>query len=165
MKYLFLALHSIILFLPLLAEEESYEEYDKNGQQKEILYPTGYKLERKINEQGKVVKVSDGFGIQKGYNYDEFDRVKAIQTAAGSTYFTYDDGGDLRMVLDPRGFSTSYGHDKQHNLKEVTDAEGGMSSYEYNSLNQLTHISLPNGSCKTIKYDLFGRLEQEIWGK
>lgn len=138
--------------------------YHKNGAQKEIVSPTGYRVERKIDEKGRVFEISDGFGIQKSYDYDEYDRVKTIRTTAGSIYFTYDDGGDLRMILDPRGFSTSYSYDKQHHLKEVIDAEGGISSYEYSSLNQLTHISLPNGSCKTIKYDSFGRLEQEIWG-
>ncbi len=138
--------------------------YDKTGQQKGILFPTGYRAEQKIDEKGKIVEISDGFGIQKSYDYDEYDRVKAIQTAAGSTCFTYDDGGNLRMLVDPKGFTTSYDYDNQRNLKKVTDAEGGSTSYEYNSLDQLTHFSLPNGACKTIKYDSLGRLEQEIWG-
>jgi YD repeat-containing protein len=118
-----------------------------------------------MDERGKILEVSDGFGIHKIYDYDEYDRLKVIQTAAGSSYFTYDDGGNLRMIVDPRGFTTSYDHDIHHNLKEVADAEGGSTSYEYNLLNQLTHVSLPNGTCKMIKYDGLGRLEQEIWGK
>ncbi|MBX9744803.1 MAG: hypothetical protein K2X08_06290, partial [Chlamydiales bacterium] len=139
--------------------------YDKNGQKKGTLYPTGYAVERKLDEKGKVLEICDGFGIQKVYDYDEYDRVKAIQTAAGSSSFTYDDVGDLRMIVDPRGVTTSYDYDNQHNLKRVTDAEGGSTSYEYNLLDQLTHISLPNGTRKTIKFDLLGRLEQEIWGR
>ena len=138
--------------------------YDKNGQVKEILFPTGYLFERKADEKGRILEISDKFGMQKHYDYDG-NFLKSIQTAVGSTHFTYDKSGDLRMVLDARGLATSYDYDPQHNLKEVTDAEGGISSYEYNSFNQLTHISLPNGPCKTIKYDSFGRLEQEIWGK
>jgi len=138
--------------------------YHKNGQQKEIIYPTGYMVERKIDEKGKIFEISDGSGIQKCYDYDG-DLLKAIRTSAGSTYFTYHEGGDLKQIIDPKGFATSYGYDSQHNLKEVTDGEGRISSYEYNSLNQLTHISLPNGSCKTIEYDSFGRLYRELWGK
>ena len=138
--------------------------YDKNGQQKEILYPTGYRVERKIDEKGKIFEISDGFGIQKSYDYNESDRVKAIRTAAGATHFTYDNGGNLKLVVDNRGFTTSYDYDSKHNLKGVIDAEGGSSSYEYNLLDQLIHLSLPNGSCKTIEYDSYGRLAKEIWG-
>lgn len=138
--------------------------YHKNGMQKEIISPAGYRIERKIDEKGRILDISDDFGKQISYDYDEFDRIKALHVSTSSTYFTYDNDGNLKMVLDPRGNSTSYSYDN-NNLKEIIDAEDGISSYEYNSLNQLTHISLPNGSCKTIKYDLWGRIEQEIWGK
>ncbi len=146
-------------------EAQTSFTYHKNGQLKEIIYPTGYVFERKVDEKGNVLEISDGFSIQRSYDYDETNRIKAIRTAAGTTHFTYDDGGDLKLILDPRGFTTSYSYDSQHNLKEVTDGEGGISAYEYNSLNQLTHLTLPNGSCKTIEYDSFGRLYREIWGQ
>lgn len=138
--------------------------YDTNGRQKSILYPTGYLMERKVDENGKTLQISDGFGIHKSYEYDEYDRPQVIQTAVGSTHFTYDDKGNLRMIIDPKGFTTSYDYDSEHNIRGVTDAERGNTSYEHNRLNQLTHISLPNGTCKTLKYDRLGHLEQEIWG-
>jgi YD repeat-containing protein len=143
----------------------AFFSYDNHGQLKEILHPTGYRLERKMDEKGNVLEISDGFGIQKGYDYDEIDRVKEIRTAAGTTHFTYGDGGNLKLILDPRSVETLYSYDNQHNLKDITDGEGRMSSYEYNAHNQLTHISLSNGSCKTIEYDSFGHLSKEIWGK
>ncbi len=60
-----------------------------------------------------------------------------MRTASGTTQFSYDSGGNLKMILDPRGGVTCYSYDKQHNVREVTDAEGEISSYEYNLLNQL----------------------------
>ncbi|MEX0961327.1 MAG: RHS repeat-associated core domain-containing protein [Simkaniaceae bacterium] len=139
--------------------------YDKNGQLKELLFPTGYMFERKVDEKGRIRETSDKFGIQKHYEYDG-DLLKSIQTPIGTTHFSYHEGGDLKQITDAKNFATSYGYDPKHNLKEVTDAEGKTSSYEYNSFNQLIHISLPNGSCKTIEYDIAsGRLIREVWGK
>jgi RHS repeat-associated protein len=139
--------------------------YDKNGQNKEILCPTGYRIERTVDEMGKILNISDGFGIQKSFDYDESNRVKAIRTPAGTTQFTYDEGGYLKLIVDMGGCATAYRYDGEHNLTEVIDAESAVSSYGYNALGQLTHLSLPNGSCKTIEYDSFGRLQREIFGK
>jgi YD repeat-containing protein len=138
--------------------------YDKNGQLKEIFLPTGYVVEQKVDEKGRIREISDRYGNQKRYDYDG-DLLKAIQTSVGTTHFTYHEGGDLKQIIDSKGFITSYNYGINHNLKEVIDAEGGICSYEYNSLNQLIHLSLPNGSCKTIEYDSYGRLAREILGK
>ena len=104
--------------------------YHTNGERQKTIFPTGYTIERKIDEKGKILEILDGFDVQKSYAYDTYDRVTTIRTVVGSTQFTYDDGGDLRMVLDSRGFATSYDYDKQHNLRKVADAEGGVSSYK-----------------------------------
>lgn len=139
--------------------------YHESGQLKEIIYPNGYTVEHKVDEQGNILEISDGYGFQRRYDYDEANRLKTVRTFAGETNFTYDEARNLKRIMDPRGSSTSYAYDVEHNLKEVVDAAGAVTFYEYNCFNQLTHISLPNGTCKTIKYDSFGRPDQEIWGK
>jgi YD repeat-containing protein len=130
-----------------------------------VIYPTGYMTEHKVDEKGRILEVSDGFGLQKGYDYDASGQVQAVRTAIGTTRFTYDDRGNLKSIVDPRGLRTSYSYDSRHNLEEVVDAEKGVSSYEYSSSNQLVSLSLPNGSCKTLEYDSYGRLCREIWGR
>ncbi len=154
----------------LISRENSNEaktsfKYHKNGELREIVYPTGYKVEFKVDERGRLVEVTDGFGVQRGYEYDAYGRVKTVRDPVGSTQFTYDDAEASTMILDPRGAVTSYRYDKQEKLKGVTDSENGISSYEYNPQNKIANIILPNGSSKMMKYDVFGRLEQEIWGK
>ncbi len=139
--------------------------YDNHGQLKTIRFPTGYLVDRKWDEKGKILETSDRFGMQKRYDYDETDRLKTIQTALGATHFLYDQAGNPKLIIDPKGVTTSYHYDSEENLKEVIDGEEGISSYEYNLLNQLVHTTLPNGSCKTMEYDSFGRLYREIYGE
>lgn len=137
--------------------------YDHKGVLEKVFFPTGYSFKRKTDEKGRIRETSDSFGLQKRYEYDG-DLLKSIQTPMGTIYLTYHEGGHLKQMIDPKGFTTSYEYDSKHNLKEVTDATGGTSSYEYNPLNQLIHISLPNGSHKTMEYAPSGHLTREIWG-
>lgn len=138
--------------------------YDSLGQQREIIYPMGYAIERKIDETGKVYEISDEFGMQQSFDYDEQNRLKTVTTAMGKTSFTYDNGGHSKSVTDPRGFTTVYDIDDQHHLKKVADGRNGVTTYEYDAFDHLTHIWLPNGTCKTVKYNRWGQLEKEIWG-
>ncbi len=65
-------------------------DYDDHGQLKEISYPMGYVVERKVDEKGKIHEISDGFGLQKSYDYDESGQLKEVRTPLGTTHFTYD---------------------------------------------------------------------------
>lgn len=138
--------------------------YHPNGEKKEVIYPTGYRVEYKVDEKGNVVEISDGFGIQKGFDYDATNRIKTIRTARGEAHLTYDNEGRLKTMLDPRGFLTAYSYDN-HNLKEVFIAEEKMGAYQYNALGQLMQITLPNGACKVIEYDSLGRSTSEASGQ
>jgi YD repeat-containing protein len=137
--------------------------YHPNGQLKEVVYPTGYKITHTV--KGNVVEISDAFGMDKRYEYEEDGRLHTLYTPSGTISFKYNQNGSLEEISDPKGIYTSYTHYTPDQLASVTDGEGGVSRYEYSTSGQLTHLTLPNGSCKTIEYDACGRLCRETWGR
>lgn len=77
------------------------------------------------------------------YTFDSEERISQIQTPANqhgirhTSYYGYDDQGNLEYIQDNNNRVVRRGFDEQGNLKWEQDGEGNYARYEYNSKNLL----------------------------
>lgn len=84
--------------------------------------------------------------------------IKAADTAAVTTSFSYDPNGNRTVKAAPLSRSTSYGYDALNRLISITDPIGNTSSLSYNALNEVSSVTDPRGLVTQYKYDGFGDL-------
>jgi RHS repeat-associated protein len=95
-----------------------------------------------------------------------------------TTYFTYDNMGELTQVTDPNGNTTSIAYTPVGLVASITDAQGNTTAftydlrgnrltstnalnqtttYTYDVMNRLTLVTAPDGSTTQFAYDYRGR--------
>ncbi|MGE6730819.1 DUF6531 domain-containing protein [Streptomyces sp. NPDC059900] len=112
--------------------------YDRNGNQDEVVDPTGGLTTTEYDDLDRPDKVTDPMNRTTVTKYDDNGNVKEVTNARNvTTSYTYTDADQLRTVTNPLLKTTTYGY----------DADGNQSSSE-------THL----GRKTTWKFDGDGRL-------
>ncbi|MFL5910245.1 MAG: hypothetical protein ACJ768_06725 [Gaiellaceae bacterium] len=102
--------------------------YDKVGNLLTVTAPKG------------TLTTADPNDFVTTYGYDELDQLTSVTNADGKKLtYTYDDVGNLTVVVDPRknetadttDFTTKYTYDKAHRRTSTKDAAGKTTSTEY----------------------------------
>ncbi|MBX7157596.1 MAG: hypothetical protein K1X66_04330 [Verrucomicrobiae bacterium] len=136
-----------------------------------ITLPSGKRLEYAYDKSG--LRISQIIGAQS-------EEDKAM------TYYTYDNGKNLKTVTDPNGHVTTYNYDILHRRTNEIDAVGNVTSwtfdaagnrltetradnnkttYQYDEMDRMTHVIDANGAKTQMKYDLSDNLSQLIDAK
>ncbi len=104
--------------------------------------PKGQTRTEEKNADGKLVRVTDGFGAQLVHQHDAFGNLIQTRDPLGNT---------LRVSYDTRGRKTS-----------MADPDTGTWNYAYNALGELVWQQSPNqlvaGTATTMVYDVLGRM-------
>ena len=79
--------------------------------------------------------------------------VYANTTAVSSTYFEYDELGQLIRQYGNNGQSTRYTYDGNGNLTSVSDASNRTTSYQYDALNRTVRITAPDSTVTALTHD------------
>lgn len=84
-----------------------------------------------------LTKVTYPDGSYVSYSYDNSCRLTSIDTAYGTTEYSYDKLDRLVKVVDRNGYATVYEYDENGNRSAVKYANGIVVSYKYDEVNRL----------------------------
>lgn len=157
--------------------------YDERFRPIKTEYPNGTTTTTKYNDAGQVSSVVDIKGNETSYIYNLFGKVSTETTSLGTSFYIYDEMGQLEMLFDYAGRVTQYTYDSLGNVTRVIDPEGRYSSadydnkgqiitarqslfdgsslethYEYNALGQVTKQINPDATESTYQYNNLGQL-------
>ncbi len=109
-----------------------------------------------------LTKVTDGFGYEQVYHYDQQERIVARQDADGSVHqWSYDEAGRLASHRLPDGRATYYGYDGYGRPVLERLPDGREHRRTFNPLGFCTAEQLPDGRTLTRRFDPLGRLLRE----
>ena len=163
---------------------ETYYQYDRNGNLTKITYPDGTSITYAYDRAGRLVRTTaqNGLVTEIGYDgngnitritddetrvyrfvYDGNNRlVKATDPLGGVTEYAYDGAGRQTLVTDANGNSTSYAYDAVGRLKEMQDALGGTASSEYDLNGRTPSFTDQNAHTTTWYYDVIGQVLAQV---
>jgi RHS repeat-associated protein len=131
--------------------------YDANGRVSTITDPASHIYRFAYNATaGTLTSVTDPKGNITKFEYDANGRLSAFVDAnTRRTTMTYDVGGRLAKVVDPRStvanpLSTALSYDDATHTLTVTDPAGKASQYVHNAANNLTQLT--NGASNVSSY-------------
>jgi RHS repeat-associated protein len=91
--------------------------------------------------------------------YDQQDRVKSYQNAAGETIgYRYDANGNLVLLTYPDGKTVAYGYDEYDRVVTITDWAGRFTQFSWDYVGRLEKITRANGTWRKMFYDNDDRL-------
>ena len=139
------------------------KQYDNFGNlkivQDALLNATEYETDI---HRGVVKSVTDPSRRKTSYEYDDFNRIKAVVTAAGSrTEYSYWETGELRTIKDPNENFTEFEYDELGRLSLKKDGEYWISR-KYNESGQVSSESDSRNQTKVYKYDDLDRLYEKV---
>ena len=163
--------------------------YNDSGYQSGIGEVNQKKIQTEYYADGSLKKITDRYGMDSLYYYDEAGRIRSVQSAAKKIWFEYDNfdrvtqavignsgsindavyytiynySSDGRRLVSTDGgkYATVYELDAFGNIIKERDGNNNERSYVYNSLNQLVE-ALDGYQNKTrFEYNALGLLSKE----
>jgi RHS repeat-associated protein len=136
--------------------------YDSKGNQTSMTDAKGNVFSIEYDQLDREVKriYPDGTYIQTQYAPGTYDKRKLSETdqAGNTTYYEYDDNGNLIKVSDSLGNKTHYSYDELGNKTSQTDPNGNITRFEYDNLGRLAKHILPSGHFEKYSYDVNGNI-------
>lgn len=116
------------------------------------------------DDRGNILSVTEksnsGFGERTvSMSYNSMNDVKSFTDALGNTtYFSYDNSGNLISVSKPEGVTTERTVDSRGLVKSVTNPMGIKTNFDYNEYGNVIETTLPVlDIVSSIKYDAASR--------
>lgn len=146
----------------------SYMTYDLNGQITSETNGNGETRTYSYDVMNRLVSSTDPMGNETKYVYDAMGQVIEIHQHELSaddaltdeliTYYEYNNRGEIKKEVSPRGAITIYTYDGNGNLVATVDPLDNETLFEYDVLNNMVSKQLPNGAVETYTYDVLNRL-------
>lgn len=143
-------------------------EYNQDSQETTSVTPRGnaagaesskYTTKRELDEQGRVLAVTDSLGHRTNYTYDGDGNLET-QTDANTnkTKYTYDADNEPTKVERPNGAVTETGYDGAGQVTSETDGNKHTTKYVRNGLEQVVEVVDPKERKTLEEYDKAGNL-------
>ena len=116
--------------------------YDARGHLTDTHFPDGTSTHEEYDARGRRISMTVGIAMS--------------DPAGKTTFYGYDDQGQLTSVTDPLAHVTSYSYDPDGNLKSVTDANGNKTTYEYDLFKRKIKRTLPLLQVESFVYNSVG---------
>ncbi|WP_434648636.1 RHS repeat-associated core domain-containing protein [Pseudomonas sp. D1-2] len=136
---------------------EHLKAYDEQGRLIAEQDPLGAVTEYRYDEVGRLVALIPPEGEPTSYEYRNGFLHARTRGKAVWTYWR-NAQGDIIEVVDPARQSTWYHYDDQGQLNTISYPDGGAHHFVRNPLGQLTEEILPDDGQRVFSYDALGRL-------
>ncbi|WP_457968008.1 DUF6531 domain-containing protein [Pseudomonas sp. R4-84] len=136
---------------------EHLKAYDEQGRLIAEQDPLGAVTEYRYDEVGRLVALIPPEGEPTSYEYRNGFLHARTRGKAVWTYWR-NAQGDIIEVVDPARQSTWYHYDDQGQLNTISYPDGGAHHFVRNPLGQLTEEILPDDGQRVFTYDALGRL-------
>lgn len=117
-------------------------------------------FELRYDKNGNVIEAR-GSGVPGGFlafDYTELDWLRGVTNALNeSTLYEHDNGGNVRLVTDPKGNATAYEYDERNLPTKQIDANQGQLILGYDDNGNTTSLRDPGGNLTRWEYDDFDR--------
>ena len=138
--------------------DDSYVEYayDDAGNIISVKNPNNHTTFYDYDELDRITAIDYPDSTSIGYGYDSHGNVTSFTDGIGNkTTLIYDDMGRLVKNTSPDTGVTSYAYDESGNILQQTDAKGITVQYAYDDLNRLINVHYPDPSQNvTYLYDI-----------
>lgn len=133
--------------------------YDASGKLVGAQLADGSQVQFGIDDQGRLVSVTDPTGAILRYGYDDDStRPSSFTDATGTTrQFSYDANGRMVQATWGDGTSLQFNYDAQGQISGYTNRRGDATTYQYDANGQLISRSEASDDT-TYTYDSLGRL-------
>src|SRR6185436_9793243 len=108
-------------------------------------------IEYEYDDADRLIAVDDSASGEYVLSYDGLDRLTEISGPNGTVGYVYDDAGRRELMLAP-GMETSYEYDDANRLTEIASG-GQVATLEYDKASRLESLVLPNGIEQFMAYD------------
>ena len=158
--------------------------YNNNGQATFIDGPDSNDITRVYNQQGLLIKVTNGAGNVINYEHDELNRLRRqTYTTSGlnpieqrfdgsgnlievknvdlneSLTRTFDGNGNILTERDGLGRTKQYTHDNLNRVTRIDYGDGTSEQFTYTIRSQVSTYVDRNGRIKRYEFDELGRLK------
>ena len=134
--------------------------YDQEGRVTSRTDALGHSVSYTYDQAGNVLTMTDEDDVVTTYGYDRENRLVTIETAAGTTAFTYDSLDRIISVLDVDGNTEQAQYDGDGNITASVDKESRRTSYVYDNMGRLIEETAPDGGNTSYVYDKNGNCTQ-----
>ena len=112
------------------------------------------------DSNGRATKTVDHTsGVTTYFRYDEQGQLIATYDSTGkASGFTYDANGNISSIVDEYGNKTTYINHKNGTVAQMTDVYGNVTEYTYDTNGNLTGTYYADGTCETCTYDNAGNV-------
>jgi len=116
------------------------------------------------DERGNLTSITDpGGGVTRFTSHDAMGNVLSKIDARGKQWnYEYDAAGQLKKVIDPRGFGPEFFYDEMGKKTKEVDANDKEKIYEYDEKNNLVSVTDDLGHSSRFEYDADGKLLRQI---
>ena len=139
--------------------------YDSEHHLIEIVDPNGIAVEKNIyDEDGRLIAVIDALGNRTDcdYTFASSNNCQTVKDENGNTtFYYYDDKGNLLSKTDAEGNSTKYTYDENGNTTSFTDENNYTSYYKYDDYNNLISATNNLGYKMEYTYNKYGQITSE----
>ena len=138
--------------------------WEYNDAQRSVTMVEGglYAQTRILNAWGEMVKIVDGVGNSRSFEYDGAGKLALGKDGYGNeTKYAYNALGLLEAITLPNGNETIRGYNAVGKLEKVTDGEGTAWQGWYDEAGRLIREKGRPGIDKEYEYDAIGRMVEE----
>lgn len=141
--------------------------YNVNGDQETATTPTGERVWRSFDDQGRVLRRVDEAGLVTTYTYGDLDVPLTQTDVLGTTVFTYDDAGNLLTESRPRAgvdatLTLTRAPDHPADVLSMTDPDGRVTQYTYDNAGFRISRTAADGGMTTWTRTPFGQPLTEV---
>ncbi len=154
--------------------QTTYEYGAAPGEVTAVTDPNGKTNSFTYDSAGDRTSVTDPDGNTTTYTYNGVGErttstspngnVAGGDTAAHTTSYVHDAGGELTGETDPLGHTTNYAYDGDGNRVSITDANGHTTQQTYDADNELVQVTRPDGSTLKTEWDQAGNMTAQVDG-
>ena len=110
--------------------ETTLFSYDVNGILIEIIFSSGRRIKRELDENLQTRSISDSETLQT-IEFDERGRITVVIEFTGRTEYFYDESDNICKIIDKCQNITEYEYNEKGILIRVKDAEDNTTKYNY----------------------------------
>lgn len=133
-------------------------EYDHLGRTVKQTFPDEGVMTYVYDDESQMITVTEQNGAQTLYHRDKHYRNTKVVYQDGEEHTAYNEQNQKTAFTDKRGFTTYYSYDDRGNLSKVTNPLGEVTSMAYDEQNHLTYVQQANGGEYHLAYDSQGNL-------